>query len=684
MRTENGFRIEGWSEAVLQSSGNANTPIQMCPASAIVAITALTAVGNLATASTGGNAHNLSEGQLAYITGANDAAWNGYYPVHVIDAFTFTYRLASLPAAVYGQATVASFKVKMALVYADPANGSPVTIGPNVNAIARVLAAGQEYEIPQLKPHLDQASKFDLSQWYFKSAGVNQTIRVLWVCIALMFFFGSLSANAQYRGGGSAGITSFNAWNLTYTNLIPPNAVFTDGGGFGVYNVPVVAGQTYYIWMDPDIDENAAYTPDGLQIAPPGAAFISATNSLRLENNEATTGPVTMRLYLVTNNFYGTFNGILNTTVSTGILPISSGGTGTNNARDAGSAIGILQMSPAGGNNAYADMDAATSSFAGQIAMSRFGNKALYIWGAPNANANSNNWRATQFNFPGGLGLSGNSQWRDSTNDVLNVGVDGAYGGTTFYQQFGSNQSTRAAAYVGGLTNVGPNIIQPYVSVVNGNPHSGAAQFQVKAAFTNSIHGSLLGINADGTNVYSPQYGLALFQIGDAYETTVTNNPMGEGLLSSDNKLVKYWSLNGQRPSDTGPGQIPMFVLDMSQGYAAPMKAGFPFQVANHWSALDPLFRYAFLADEQSGNTYATNGTLTVSALSSIGTATANNATVTNTLTVKTSTITTGTGSPNTVVTAPIGSLFLRSDGGAATTLYVKESGAGNTGWVAK
>jgi hypothetical protein len=43
-----------------------------------------------------------------------------------------------------------------------------------------------------------------------------------------------------------------------------------------------------------------------------------------------------------------------------------------------------------------------------------------------------------------------------------------------------------------------------------------------------------------------------------------------------------------------------------------------------------------------------------------------------------------GAGSPETVVTAGVGSLYLRTDGGAGTTLYVKESGAGNTGWIAK
>lgn len=42
-----------------------------------------------------------------------------------------------------------------------------------------------------------------------------------------------------------------------------------------------------------------------------------------------------------------------------------------------------------------------------------------------------------------------------------------------------------------------------------------------------------------------------------------------------------------------------------------------------------------------------------------------------------------GSGSPESVITAAIGSVYRRTDGGAATSLYVKESGAGNTGWVA-
>ena len=47
-------------------------------------------------------------------------------------------------------------------------------------------------------------------------------------------------------------------------------------------------------------------------------------------------------------------------------------------------------------------------------------------------------------------------------------------------------------------------------------------------------------------------------------------------------------------------------------------------------------------------------------------------------------TVTEGMGSPEGVITGRVGSIFRRTDGGAGTTLYVKESGASNTGWVAK
>lgn len=43
-----------------------------------------------------------------------------------------------------------------------------------------------------------------------------------------------------------------------------------------------------------------------------------------------------------------------------------------------------------------------------------------------------------------------------------------------------------------------------------------------------------------------------------------------------------------------------------------------------------------------------------------------------------------GTGSPEGVLVANVGSLYSRLDGGAGTSFYVKESGTGATGWAAK
>jgi len=46
--------------------------------------------------------------------------------------------------------------------------------------------------------------------------------------------------------------------------------------------------------------------------------------------------------------------------------------------------------------------------------------------------------------------------------------------------------------------------------------------------------------------------------------------------------------------------------------------------------------------------------------------------------------ITAGAGSPEGVVTGNPGDMYLNQSGGAGTTLYVKESGTSNTGWIGK
>ena len=46
--------------------------------------------------------------------------------------------------------------------------------------------------------------------------------------------------------------------------------------------------------------------------------------------------------------------------------------------------------------------------------------------------------------------------------------------------------------------------------------------------------------------------------------------------------------------------------------------------------------------------------------------------------------IRTGAGTPLNVISAPVGSIFLRTDGSTSTTLYVKTAGTDSAGWTAK
>jgi hypothetical protein len=55
-----------------------------------------------------------------------------------------------------------------------------------------------------------------------------------------------------------------------------------------------------------------------------------------------------------------------------------------------------------------------------------------------------------------------------------------------------------------------------------------------------------------------------------------------------------------------------------------------------------------------------------------------------STVTVNGSKWAAGTGTPEGTVAGNVGDIYTRTDGGAGTTLYIKESGTGNTGWVAK
>lgn len=79
---------------------------------------------------------------------------------------------------------------------------------------------------------------------------------------------------------------------------------------------------------------------------------------------------------------------------------------------------------------------------------------------------------------------------------------------------------------------------------------------------------------------------------------------------------------------------------------------------------------------DKVNNRIGVNQTSPTEALDVVG-----NANVSGALIVAGVSIYSGVGSPEGVVTAPVGSIYMRSDGSAGTTLYTKNTGTGDTGW---
>lgn len=73
--------------------------------------------------------------------------------------------------------TATSALATKALVFADAANTAAVTFGPDTNANARSVKAGEEYAI-ELPPG---KAPFDLADWSAKSGDASQKLNILYV-----------------------------------------------------------------------------------------------------------------------------------------------------------------------------------------------------------------------------------------------------------------------------------------------------------------------------------------------------------------------------------------------------------------------------------------------------------------------------------------------------------------------
>jgi len=170
-----------------------------------------------------------------------------------------------------------------------------------------------------------------------------------------------------------------------------------------------------------------------------------------------------------------------------------------------------------------------------------------------------------------------------------------------------------------------------------------------------------IGWGGDGTHLndraYSHLASIMLSQIGFSFEPKV----IVRGLASyQDSPSVRVRQLAIARNADTTPGGL--FSTDSSTG------SDITLQVRNNRA-----MRFV----NESGTLFAAishNHTVLRSVIPSgfaLGATTGPQ-------------IISGSANPEGSVTAPVGSLYMCTSGGAGTTLYVKESGTGNTGWMGK
>ena len=183
-------------------------------------------------------------------------------------------------------------------------------------------------------------------------------------------------------------------------------------------------------------------------------------------------------------------------------------------------------------------------------------------------------------------------------------------------------------------------------------------------------NGSTALLVCDGTNVVIPS--ATLENVLDAGNSTsgkdivvsagddVTFSSSSIAYFGAGNALKIYNNGSNSYIDEVGTGSLFIRGIDIQMGT--------PFGAANFVMDVDGAIDLKYGSGTLCISTSATGVDLPAGKAIKVGTPS----------------IYSGSGDPNSTVTAVPGSLYMNSAGGADESLWVKESGSGNTGWVAK
>lgn len=164
-----------WRELQLTSHGTTITAKTLAPVQ--LSISALSRVLLVCVATTS-VAHRLNVGDQVVVSGAAQAEYNRlvYITEVTTTTFTFNLRAGEAPVTPATGTIVGDFQAHAQRAIISVAGGTAVTFGPNVEGDQFSLISGGLKEI-----FAPAGAKFDLADWYSKSVGLNQAIKVLYI-----------------------------------------------------------------------------------------------------------------------------------------------------------------------------------------------------------------------------------------------------------------------------------------------------------------------------------------------------------------------------------------------------------------------------------------------------------------------------------------------------------------------
>ena len=258
------------------------------------------------------------------------------------------------------------------------------------------------------------------------------------------------------------------------------------------------------------------------------------------------------------------------------------------------------------------------------------------------------------------LGMEAN--YYDGTNNLMELNVDylsadGAHNRRGF--GYGISRSTHRATWtfwseIFALQNYAPQdgSIYEYFSV---SPKNGV----VFTAQADQV--PKLIINSTSVGTYPGAYPSLIFSEAGQQAWAIQDQGANGSTLVVRSKTSQVMSM--QQAGNVGIGEgIPYFPLDVGGSVRIQSQGKLLFGGTKQSDADVALYKSA-------AGTLKTDGDLEVAGAVKVGSG---------------ALWTSGVGNPEGNVAGNVGSLYTRTDGGPGSTLFVKEVGSGNTGWVAK